>query len=41
MRDLVFSCFVVLDQGVKHVARMWPTRAFCAARGAFWGFSNN
>jgi len=41
MCDLVFSCFVVLDQGLKHAARMCPTRAFCATRDAFWLFSNN
>jgi len=28
MCDLVFSCFVVLDQGLKHAGCMWPTRFF-------------
>jgi len=30
----------MLDQGVKHANRMWPARAFCAARDAFREFSN-
>jgi len=28
-------------QGLKHAARMWPPRAFCAALDAFWEFSYN
>jgi len=36
MCDLVFSCFVVSGQGLKHAACMWPTRALYAARDAFW-----
>jgi len=39
MCELVF-CFVVLDQGLKHADRMWPTRVFCATRNAYWEFSN-
>jgi len=38
MCDLVFSCFFVLDQGLKHAGRMRPTRAFYVARDAFWEF---
>jgi len=30
-----------LDQGLKDAGRMWPLRAFCAGRNAFWEFSNN
>jgi len=30
-----------LKQGLKHAGRMWPARTFCAARDAFWGFSND
>jgi len=41
MCDLVLSCLVVLDQGLKHTGHMWSTRTFCAARDAFWEFSNN
>jgi len=32
---------VYLEQGLKHAGRMWPARTFCAARDAFWEFSNN
>jgi len=28
-------------RGLKHAARMWPARAFCAARDAFQEFSYN
>jgi len=28
-------------QGLKHAGRMWPVRALCAARDAFWEWSNN
>jgi len=38
---LFFSCFGVIDLDLKHSARMWPTRAFCAARDDFWEFSNS
>ena len=30
-----------LDQGLKDSGRMWPARAFCAGRNAFWEFSND
>jgi len=41
MCDLVFSYFVVSNQGRKHVGLMLPTRAFCVARYTFWEFSSN
>jgi len=30
-----------LNQGLSHAGCMWPARAFCAARDAFWKFSND
>jgi len=43
MCDLVFSCFLALDQGSQtrrpHVAH--DTRVFCVARNAFCKFSKN
>jgi len=30
-----------LDQGLKDSGHMWPARAFCAGRNAFWEFSDD
>ena len=45
--DFWHVCFIwnhfypfVLEQGLKHVA-WWPKKAFCAARNAFWDYSDN
>jgi len=35
-----FLTVISLIQGLKHAGRMWPARTFCAARDAFWEFSN-
>jgi len=36
----IASAFVQV-MGLKHAGRMWPAKAFCAARDAFREFSNN
>jgi len=33
--------YLNLTAGVSNTDRMWPVRTFCAARDAFWEFSNN
>jgi len=29
------------EQGIKNAGRMWPAKAFCAARDAVWDHRNS
>jgi len=41
--DVIFFSLasLLLHQGLKHMAQVWPMRAFCAFHETFWEFSNN